>query len=268
MNNHDAASQLTEVTVESDHGTLTALARTGQGTPVVFVHGVMADAFAWTQVAKSIAPERPVLILNRRGRSPSASLNQGYGVDSEVSDLFVWLTTLDGPADLVGHSFGGLIAVEAVRQGAAVRSLVLYEPVAYPFGMNAMPMVTTAVDAGELDTAVEIINIALSGYTHEHVEELRSGPAWPKLMQLAAPASAELSAINSFTFAAPQSWTTPTTIIAGEHSRNRPPYGPSVDVFVEALQIRDVSILRGEDHLAHVTAPNALAQAINKGLDN
>ena len=267
MNNHDAVGQFIEVTVESGYGTLTALARAGQGIPIVFVHGVMADAFAWKQVAKVVAPERPVLILNRRGRAPSASLNEEYGVETEIRDLLVWLATLEGPVDLVGHSFGGLIAVEAIRQGAVVRSLVLYEPVAYPFGIDAIPMVTAALEAGDLDTAVEIINVDLSGYTQAHVVELRSGPAWPKLMQLAAPAGAELLAINQFTVTAPQSWTTPTTIIAGEHSRSRPPYGPSVDMFVEALQVKDVTILWDEDHLAHVTAPHALAQAINQGFD-
>lgn len=104
------------------------------------------------------------------------------------------------------------------------------------------------------------------GWTVAVDGDLRSGPAWPKLMQLAAPAGAELLAINQFTFATPQSWTTPATILAGEHSRNRPPYGPCVNLFVEALQVKDVTILEGEDHLAHVTAPGVLAQAITQGL--
>lgn len=266
MNDPGTVGPLTVVTVESDDGTLTALARSGHGIPIVVVHGVMADAFAWKQVVGAITPERPVFVLNRRGRAPSASLNEGYDVETEVRDLLLWLATIGGPVDLVGHSYGGLIAVEAIRQGADVRSLVLYEPVVYPFGVDALPLVTAAVSAGNLDAAVEIINVELSGYTPEHVESLRSGPAWPKLMQLASPAGAELLAINQFAFIAPKTWTTPTTLIAGELSRNRPPYGPSVDIFLEALDVEEATILAGQDHLAHVTAPQELAHAINGGL--
>lgn len=266
MNNGHAVEELTEITLDSGHGTLTALTRKGQGTPVVVVHGVMADARAWRNVVKTLAPGRPILVLNRRGRTPSASLNEGYGVDTEVRDLLLWLATLESPADLVGHSYGGLIAVEAIRRGARIRSLVLYEPVARPFGSFVAPFVTAAVNAGDLDAAVEIINVDLSGYTREHVEVLRASPAWPKLLQLAVPAGAELLGINEFAFAASESWTIPTTIVAGERSRHRPPYGPSVDLFLHALHVSDVVILAGQDHLAHVTAPQELARAIDDGI--
>jgi pimeloyl-ACP methyl ester carboxylesterase len=266
MSDLGTAGQFRAVTLESQDGTLTALARPGQGVPIVIVHGVIADAFAWKQVARKVAPERPVLVLNRRGRVPSAPLSEGYSVETEVQDLLRWLSTLEGPVDLVGHSYGGLIAVQAIRQGANIRWLVLYEPVAHPFGVEALPLVAAAISAGDLDAAVEIINVDLSGYTKAHVQTLRAGPAWPKLMQLTEPAGAELRAINQFALTVPQSWTTPTTLIAGELSRNRPPYGPSVDMFKETLDVESVTILTGQDHLAHVTAPQELAHAINEGL--
>ncbi|WP_457963829.1 alpha/beta hydrolase [Arthrobacter sp. D1-29] len=266
MADPETTGQFSTVTVESEDGTLTALARPGQGVPIVIVHGVIADALTWKQVSRNVAPGRPVFLLNRRGRVPSAPLGEGYGVEREVQDLLRWLSTLEGPVDLVGHSYGGLIAVQAVRQGANVRSLVLYEPVAHPFGLEALPLVAAAISAGDLDTAVEIINVDLSGYTKAHVQALRDGPAWPKLMQLTEPAAVELHAINHFVLTVPQSWSTPTTLIAGELSRNRPPYGPSVDLFMETLDVGSVTILAGQDHLAHVTAPQELADAINGGL--
>ncbi len=260
-----AVGKFLEITVESESGTLMALARTGQGVPIVIVHGVVADAFAWKQVARSVAPERPILVLNRRGRKPSAPLGDGYEVETEVQDLLRWLSTVDGPVDLVGHSYGGLIAVRAIQRGAEVRSLVLYEPVADPFGLEALPLVAAAINASDLDAAVEIINVDLSGYTHAHVQALRSGPAWPKLMQLSEPAGIELQAINEAVFSVPQPWTTPTALIAGELSRNRPPYGPSMDRFMKVLDVQSVTILPGQDHLAHVTAAQELADAINEG---
>lgn len=259
-------SELTETTLDTEHGALAALTRTGQGTPVVFVHGVLADAYAWRTVVEATASRRPAVVLNRRGRRPSGSLPAGYGVESEVADLLHWLREHRGPVDLVGHSYGGLIAVEAIRRGADVRSLVLYEPVAQPFGRDVLPLVSSALSQDDQDAAVEIINVDLSGYTQEHVESLRHGPHWAHLKELARPAGAELDAINSFTLAAPENWAIPTTLIAGELSRHRPPYGPSIDHFREALEVDDVVILQGQDHLAHVTAPHDLASAIAAAL--
>ena len=266
MDDSGTAGQFSEVTVESKDGTLTALARPGQGVPIVIVHGVIADAFAWKQVARNVAPERPVFVLNRRGRVPSAPLGEGYGVETEVEDLLRWLSTIEGPVDLVGHSYGGLIAVQAIRQGANVRSLVLYEPVTHPFGVEALPLVAAAISARDLDAAVEIINGDITRDTQAHLQTRRAGPPWPKLMQLTEPAAAELQAINQFVLTVPQAWTTPTTFIAGELSRNRPPYGPSVDKFMETLDVDRVTIVPGQDHLAHVTAPQELSHAINEGL--
>jgi pimeloyl-ACP methyl ester carboxylesterase len=139
---------LTELTRETHEGPLAALTRQGEGTPLVLVHGAMADAYAWTKVVNSLAPERPVLLPNRRGRKPSSQIGDSYSVETEVEDLLAWLETLPGPVHVAGHSYGGLIATEAIRRGAAARSLVLYEPVpvlsAQPRCPNSRPPSTTA----------------------------------------------------------------------------------------------------------------------------
>jgi len=257
----------TTLTRETESGPLTAFARPGTGTPIVFVHGVMADAYAWRAVAGKVSPERPALIVNRRGRTPSGPIPGGYSVGSEVDDLMGWLDLQDEPVVVVGHSYGGLIAVEAVRRGAPVRSLVLYEPVTRPFAPEAVPLVTGAISDGDLGRAVEVINIDVSGYSTEHVDQLRSSPAWDKLELLAAPAGDELVAIADFDLDVPSPWRTPTTLIAGALSRHRAPYGPSVDAFRNALGIDEVFVLAGQDHLAHVTAPADLAGAIEQGLE-
>jgi pimeloyl-ACP methyl ester carboxylesterase len=249
-------------------GDLVGLIRPGAGVPVVLLHGAMADAHEWRHVVDAVAPGRPALVPNRRGRRPSGDLPEGYSVQTEVEDLLGWLDMQDGPVDLIGHSYGGLIAVEAVRRGAAVRSLVLYEPVARPFAGDVLPELQSALEQDDLDAAVEIINIDLSGYSRTHVDTLRSDPVWAKLRTLAVPAGAELAAIEEFDFApsAYSSLGVPTALIAGELSRHRAPYGPSVDQFRVALGVEDITLLQGHDHLAHVTGPLNLARAINASI--
>ncbi|MDP3894344.1 alpha/beta fold hydrolase [Nocardioides sp.] len=272
MTQHDHPTQAAPLSkARHPHsGDLVGLTRPGAGVPVVLVHGVMADAHAWRAVMNAVAPRRPVVVPNRRGRWPSGDLPERYSVETEVEDLLAWLALLDGPVDLIGHSYGGLIAVEAARRGAVARSLVLYEPVARPFASDALPKLQTALQQDDLDAAVEIINIDISGYSRAHVDTLRSDPAWAKLRTLAVPAGAELAAIGEFDFAptAYSSLGVPAVLIAGELSRHRPPYGPSVDHFRDALRIEDVTLLEGHDHLAHVTGPLDLARAINAAVGN
>jgi hypothetical protein len=91
---------------------------------------------------------------------------------------------------------------------------------------------------------------------------------WSKLRSLSVPAGAELAAIEAFELpsGAYASLGLPVVLVAGELSRHRPPYGPSVDRFRDALRVDDVTLLQEHDHLAHVTGPLDLARAINASI--
>lgn len=251
-------------TLDRPDAVLSALSRAGEGTPIVLLHGGMADAPVWRQVTDRLEPARPLLVPNRRGRRGSTDPDASYSVQTEVDDLLAWVSTLDGPVDLIGHSLGGLIVTEAVRQGAPTASLALYDPVARPFADDtARAAIRHATDAGDLDTVVTLINTAVSGYAEAHVERLRATRAWAALVVLAGPAAAELEAIEAFE----PPWEdygrlgVPVTLIAGEHTVHRSPYGESVTAFQRALGV-DVVVLEGQGHIAHVAAPELLADTL------
>ena len=253
-----------QVTLDRPEAELTALSRPGTGRPIVLLHGGMADAPAWRQVTDRLAPGRPLLVPNRRGRRGSTDPDASYSVQTEVDDLLAWVSTLPGPVDLLAHSMGGLISTEAVRQGAPVASLALYDPVARPFADDrARAAIRRATAAGDLDTVAALINTAVSGYAEEHVTRLRATAAWAALVKLAGPAAAELDAIDAFE----PPWSdyarlsVPVTLIAGEHTVHRSPYGDSVAAFKRALGV-DVVVLEGQDHIAHVAAPELLAETL------
>lgn len=259
---------MSEMVNERD-GRLVAEHRPGSGTPIVLVHGVMADAAAWRGVAAALAPDRPLLVPNRRGRAPSAGCGPDYSIQTEVDDLRSWIDRLQGPVDLVGHSYGGLIAVEAARQGAPVRSLTLYEPVVRPFAEDALPAIRRAAATNDLDRLVELVNIDVSGYSAEHVEALRRTGAWRRLRELAAPLAAEMAAVASFHPDVP-GWSAmdvPVTLVAGELSASRSPYGDALDRFRQVFPAARSVVLPGQDHLGHVTAPSLLGHVIGAELD-
>ncbi|GAA5159903.1 alpha/beta fold hydrolase [Pseudonocardia eucalypti] len=249
-------------------GPLSAQIRDGDGPPLVLLPGVMADAATWRPVVDHLTRPNPVIVVDRRGRAASAPLGPDYSVRTEIDDLHWVLDGLGEPVDLFGWSYGALIAVSASVERAAPRSLTLYEPVSRPFAPEALDPLRAAIRSGDLDRAVEIVNITVSGFTPEYVAALRADPVWPVLRRLAGPLAEELAAIDNFApaFDRYREISCPVTLLLGELNEHRPPYGTAFAPFARALPDARVDRLAGQGHLAHAQAPQLLAKHIEDAL--
>ncbi len=98
------------------------------GTPVVLVHGLGANAAFWyPALAPAFTVLGPVVVPDLRGHGASGMPPGGYGVDIMAADLRALLDHLAVErAYLVGHSFGGAVAVGlALAAPERVAGLVL-----------------------------------------------------------------------------------------------------------------------------------------------
>jgi pimeloyl-ACP methyl ester carboxylesterase len=247
---------------------LTALVRDGAGSPLVLLPGVLADAESWRPVVEHLHVPNPVVVVNRRGRGGSGPLGPHYSVRTEIDDLHEVLDSLGTDASLFGWSYGALIAVETAVERADVRTLALYEPVAHPFAAEWVAPLRAAVARGDLDGAVEIANRDVSGFPADHVARLRQSPAWQPLLPLAAPLGEELAALNAHSpvLGRYPALDMPVTLLVGELSEGRLPYGKPHALFAGALPQARVARIAGQGHLAHVTAPDLLAKHITDAL--
>jgi pimeloyl-ACP methyl ester carboxylesterase len=82
---------------------------------VVLVHGAFADASGWSGVARR---------LQRRGYTVLAPANPLRGVSYDAAYLRSFLTSIQGPVVLVGHSYGGFVITNAATGNPNVRALV------------------------------------------------------------------------------------------------------------------------------------------------
>ncbi|AHH20563.1 alpha/beta hydrolase family protein [Nocardia nova SH22a] len=249
---------------ERDGIELTADIRDGDGPPLVMLPGVMADAATWRPVVDAITLPNPVVTINRRGRIPSGPLGANYTVRTEVDDLHHILDALGAEADLFGWSYGGLIALEAAGERSDLRSLTAYEPVCAPFAPAAIPALRTAIEQGDLDEAVRLVNTDVSGFSVEYVAALRQSPIWEVLRPLAAPLAEELAAIDGHTPDRERyrALKLPVTLLLGELNRGSEPYGTAFERIATALPRARVELLPGQGHLAHAGAPGLLADRI------
>lgn len=116
---------------------------TGEGEPVLFVHGNLSDGSAWDEQLRllprgyrGIAPD-----LRGFGLSDPAPIDATRGVGDFRDDLVALLDELGlGAVHLVGHSMGGGIVMDlAARHPERVRTITLVAPVSpYGFGSSRL----------------------------------------------------------------------------------------------------------------------------------
>src|SRR5213592_397750 len=106
------------------------------GTPVVFIHGSVADQGDWDRQIATFAQTHRVLVYSRRYHPPNPPTNddQTYSPMLHAEDLAALLLQLDlAPAHVVGSSYGAYTAlVLALEHPELVRSVVLGEPPIMP----------------------------------------------------------------------------------------------------------------------------------------
>ena len=111
----------------SDDGTLIGYWRTGEGPPLILVHGTSADHTRWDPVLPTLAEHFTVYAIDRRGRGESGDAAD-YSLESEVEDVVAVVDSIGAPVSLLGHSYGAVCSLEASQRSERVRKLVLYEP--------------------------------------------------------------------------------------------------------------------------------------------
>jgi pimeloyl-ACP methyl ester carboxylesterase len=181
------------------NGVTLSLVEKGSGQPVVLVHGSLSDYRAWEAQFAALSGDFRALAYSRRCAYPNKRRDyENSTVENNADDLARLLSAKDAsPAHLIGHSYGGFIALYcAFKNPALVRSLVLVEPhvptllvsdpqnrleafglllrrpslvLAAQRGMNALKSVVKAVDEGLDEGAVELFFTAFEGKREAYI---------------------------------------------------------------------------------------------------
>lgn len=122
-----------------DTGRRTPVGRTvmGAGPTIVIVPGLGSGVAHWLPVARRLAREHRVVVVDLPGHGGSP-MPDSLTLEGAALALDAVLAEEDGPVTLVGHSLGGLVAAQAaLMRPERVRGLVLVETALRPQGSDA-----------------------------------------------------------------------------------------------------------------------------------
>ena len=102
----------------------------GAGPALVMVHGLLVGSLAswYLTAAPALARTHAVRLYDLRGHGRSTRPPTGYDTRTMAGDLAALAADLPGPIDVVGHSYGALVALRfAQAHPTRVRRLSLVE---------------------------------------------------------------------------------------------------------------------------------------------
>lgn len=254
--------------VTSADGTAIAVAKKGQGPPLVLVHGGSGDHRNWDLVAPSLAEHFTTYSMDRRGRGASEDRGGADGDDlgHEAEDILAVAASAGPPVHLLGHSSGAVCALTAAISGTPLRSLILYEPPIYvppyrpPAGLA--DRLQALAEAGDLENVV-VTHMRQGWHASEkEIAVLRASPGWGTRVAEATRIPREVRMVGNYR---PDerllsTFDVPTLLLLGTataaHLRS------ATEFLVATLPNARVATLEGEGHFATRTAPELFVREI------
>ncbi len=114
-------------TVQSLDRTTISYLTMGHGPAVIVIPGALSLASDYTTFAEALSQRFTVHIIERRGRGLSGPQGHDYSIIKECEDVLA-VQRETGASMLVGHSFGGLVALEVARNSQVFTAIAVYEP--------------------------------------------------------------------------------------------------------------------------------------------
>ena len=250
----------------SSDGTEIAYEAGGSGPPVVLVHGSLSDRrHAFAIVRPLLERRMTVYALDRRGHGDSGDAPE-YAPRREYEDVAAVLAATPGPADLIGHSFGGLCALEAVRRGAEVRRLVLYEGVPRdgrtisPDGLAQRAAVL--IREGRPEAALDLVLAEVQHHGPAQLARDHRASSWSESVGGVAVLARELEVENEYRFAPDRyaDLTAPTLVLAGGESVRS--IQADAEAVASGLPDGRRTLLAGQRHGCMHRAPELFADTV------
>jgi pimeloyl-ACP methyl ester carboxylesterase len=267
------ATEPTTRHVVSRDGTRIAVFSSGEGRPLVLVHGTTADHTTFRALAPVLATSFRVHEIDRRGRGASGDGSGPYRIELEYEDVAAVADAVAAesgePVDVFGHSYGGRCGLGAGLLTAGIARIVVYEgapaPAAdgggyRPAGVEAR--IAALIDAGEGDAALQAFFREIVRMPESELDAYRANPVWPARVAAVGTALRELDGEASPAASLEALGRVEQPILQVLGGASAPIFRDATEALDARLATGRVIVIDGARHAAHHTHVDALAGAI------
>jgi pimeloyl-ACP methyl ester carboxylesterase len=268
--------------VTSQDGTTLSYQTLGGGEPLLVLGGAWRTARDYLPFAQALAQDFAVDVIDRRGRGCSGAQGADYSIERELEDLSA-VQGQTGARIVFGHSYGGLIALEAARRSTDLTDVVVYEPavsVAGSIPLDWMPRYRELLDAGDTRGAFAAMVRGAGGappalermplwYVKLILRLFIKEHHWRQIEPLLETALAEheqVAALDDKIVDRYQAITARVVLLGGGKSRSHPTTTP-FDRLIQTIPNSTSELIDGLDHTApDEKAPELVAQRVRHHL--
>jgi pimeloyl-ACP methyl ester carboxylesterase len=254
--------------VVSQDGTSVAVWRSGEGPPLVLIHGAAADHNRWAPLLVALQERFTVLAIDRRGRGRSGDADT-YAIEREYEDVVAVVRSAGDAVNVLGHSYGGICALEAALLTNRIHKLILYEP---PMGFLKSPphvvdRLQTLLAQDARDELLVYFMRQVAGLPEDQIELMRSLPAWRARLETVETIPREERASREYVFDAARfrDLAVPALYLQGGDSSE--PFRAAGEALQRALPDCRVVVMPGQRHAAMDTATELFTAEVLSFLD-
>jgi len=251
--------------VPSKDGTLIAIECAGAGPTLILVHGGVGDRTRWTPMFPLLSSHFTVCAMDRRGHGLSGD-SPVYSLRREAEDVASVVDSRRGTVFVLGHSYGGVSALEGMFLTNRVSKLILYEPpVQEPVehDLAVAGKMQRMINEGARDQAAVTFLTEVVNVSPTEVAAMKARPAWPQLVSTIDGQVRQMYALAAYRFDAARMSTVrqPTLLLIGGETTS--PYAKqAINSLETSLPNATRVVLKGQQHNAMDSGRDMLATTI------
>jgi pimeloyl-ACP methyl ester carboxylesterase len=260
--------------VHAPDGTRIATFVSGDGPPVVLVHGAASDHTTFRVVEPILAARHAVHAIDRRGRGASGD-GARYEIEREFDDLAAVVDAVAAESgrgvDVVGHSFGGRVGLGAALRTSNLRRLVVYEGAPAPAGTpyqapDLLGRLRSLADAGRNEELLSTFLAEVIGMTGADLAAYRVNPVWPARVAAAPTIVREIEAEGSAAAGLDALGGVGVPVLQILGGASRPAFRSATEALQERLADGRIAVIEGAKHGAHHSHPDRFVAEVERFL--
>jgi pimeloyl-ACP methyl ester carboxylesterase len=270
--------------VGSRDGTPIGYETVGAGDGLLVLGGAWRTSRDYLPFARALAESFAVHVLDRRGRGRSGPQGPAYSIERELEDVAAVQAHTHARV-IFGHSYGGLIALEAARHSNVFTDIVVYEPavsIAGSIPLDWMPRYRELLATGDRRGAFAVMTRAAGGappvlehaplcYVKLLLRLFIRQHQWREiepLLQTALNEHEQVGALDEKTADRYRNITARVVLLGGGKSRTR--FTTSLfDHLATCIPNTTTELIKGLDHIApDEKAPDVVAEYVRQHLQH